>query len=270
MRPKRKPTIGEYRKLRKKFIAPQQPLDINTLLSPKKHTYDDEKILRYKTKITNMFLWKKYFKARYDVCTSNAGLMFSKYDGKMKIDFMPKFRKHFKKCKNRFFVDFIFIASDISDTGHANCLFIDKQFRKIYHFEPNGISLNKKFLQIADFIEDLLETLPKYDIFKGYSVIHSMDMCPYVGPQYVEHNQREEKNQKIQGEANGYCIVWSMMFLHYCITNPNADPSDIIAHLLSKTNLVDILRRYVAYLVDTVGIDEEPIDRKQMRKTLKS
>lgn len=54
----------------------------------------------------------------------------------------------------------------------------------------------------------------------------------------------------IRGEADGYCLIWVMIFIHYCITNPKKRPSQVVKHLLSKPKeLTEKVRKYATFLI---------------------
>lgn len=69
--------------------------NINTLLSPRRHTYDDEKILRYIPRFKIVQMWTKYMKKRYDICTTGTGVIFSIFEGISKIMFFDIFELSF-------------------------------------------------------------------------------------------------------------------------------------------------------------------------------
>lgn len=169
--------------------------------------------------------------------------------------FFDIFELSFSNCKQRFFLDFILINTDLFDVGHANGLLIDKLNKRIYHFEPNGKiqrGAPDNFFMMEKKVNEIVESLPTYEILEGYTVVRAPDMCPGLGLQALEDRQRHATKRHIEGGARGYCMVWVMIFLHYCITNPDVSPEDIVTYLLAKGDLVHLLRQYVAYVVDVI------------------
>lgn len=225
----------------------QDEVDVVSPETPKKYDFKDEHISMYEGNLHNIKIWKKYFTTRYDACSSDISMIVMEDKNKLVFHNETKFRKSLKKCKKRFFIDFLIIKLG-EGIFHANGIFVDKTHNKVYHFEPNGGARSRPFVNRA------MNTLG-LSVFIGYDMITGYDVCPrFTGLQKMEYEERKKRGLEAENEVTGYCVAWVMIFLHYCITNPGVHPTDIVTYLAKKPKLVEMLRRYVAFLAENIGI----------------
>lgn len=190
--------------------------------------------------------------SRYDVCSTELYLLLDFGTEKILSDLdLLNAQEAFDNCANRFIIDTLYLKNLYKEGPHANAILIDQEFHRIYQFEPHG---NIAESQLAgEVVSEWLKT--NFEKFKYYEFVPVSEVCPYVGLQAEEQMQlKRYKLTQYAGEA-GYCLAWSYLFLHYCVTNPNIDPRDIVLHLLSRKDLTYMIRQYAAYLVDNFWDD---------------
>lgn len=221
-----------------------------------KHRPEHTKFL---TKRISYRVWGAYIESRYSACVigdfdNDRAMIIDLRGAKPILMIGPDTFKTFTRCKRRFVLGFIKVMGLFDDNGrHANALLFDKTNRKIYHFEPNGPG-GKKGGVNKPKVENIIRRLPyDYEYFKDYTVVLLSSVCPRFGPQIEEIVQRKAMKKEI-GREPGYCMAWTMLFLHYCINNPTVDPEHIVIYLLGKDDLTERIRRYVAYLVDFIKV----------------
>lgn len=234
---------------------------INIIVEPKSpESYKPSKkdLKEYGGYDRNFKIWSAYVSSRYDVCVlerivinfKNAKTEDDVIENGVDIEITDEAIDALNKCKHRFALQFVVIKK-LWPTRHANGLLIDREYERIYHFEPNGYAENySDKLELSTLIIELLPD--KLEALEGYTVVPPVDICPTRGIQAKEVRDRFKLGLEIKGEI-GYCMAWSMLFLHYCITNPNVHPKNIVDYLLAKDNLTEIIRRYISYLINKVG-----------------
>lgn len=102
------------------------------------------------------------------------------------------------------------LGIDLNIGSHSNIIIIDKQFKTVERFEPNGalepyqLNYNAKML---DF------TLEKYfkDFFKNYKYLKPLNTQEIIGFQTLEM-QENNKKRKI-GDPEGFCVGWCLWYL---------------------------------------------------------
>lgn len=243
------------KRVRKKIYQPRLPVlrprvvhGVKTLMSPKRYEYDRGNILKYVDFQKNkQDKWIEYIVKRYDVCPTSFKYLMLEYKDLKPVEITwPNFEfGYYDDCDRRFIVENVYIGG-LWENAHANGILIDQLNERIYHFEPNGIvSPNVPIVS-----KTLAQLFSGIDRFKNYTFIPSLELCPYVGMQVIEREKHMANIDTVSGVEDGYCMAWTFLFIHYCITNPDVDPSVIVAYLLSKEDLTDIIRNYVNFLVN--------------------
>jgi hypothetical protein len=110
--------------------------------------------------------------------------------------------------------------------GHANMLIVNRFRKTIEHFEPLG----NKFVEFGWFpgennyvVETLKQMVAENKIApQKYKWIDRFDICP-AGAQTWED----------EGDK-GYCMLWSLWFLHIRLSNPRSSPETAIIRSLLK------------------------------------
>lgn len=130
-------------------------------------------------------------------------------------------------------------SSDIEN--HANILLIDKFKRQIEFFEPHGYK--PKISTYSQSVQKYHTKLKLIKIFfKGllpkYNIINVVD--------YIK-----DKNsfQSKYDSNSGYCVTWSIMYIHYRLLNQNITTAILIDYLYKLINK-NLLLRYAKYIED--------------------
>lgn len=130
------------------------------------------------------------------------------------------------------------------DENHANILLINKKTKKIELYEPHGSrtssstlggvagAYRKKVKVLKIFFNKFL---PKYD------VINSVDYQKGTAFQM----DKDPENH------SGFCVTWTILFIHYRILNPNIQLSRLIQYLAKKITTLKLLQ-YARYIEETL------------------
>ena len=128
------------------------------------------------------------------------------------------------------------IAIEIDDNSHANILIIDKFYKTIERFEPNGseepngLYYNKNLLDYS---------LKSYflKLFKDYEYLHPYDFLPIIGFQFYETT--ENKKMKRIGDPGGFCVAWCVWYLEQRLKYL-VEPKQLANKLIIKIRVKDI------------------------------
>lgn len=158
--------------------------------------------------------------------------------------------------------------------GHANTLFVDNIYKKIYVFEPNGSMvlevpswkmMNKVRSDIISYVQKLLSSYGYGDYSYSFE-----DSCPKYGPQALEGKDATPYITKKlpgvlgAGATGGFCQSWSMMLLTYALLNPYLMYSQIFDLLINRFSPGDLSRRVdrFAGFLELVSKNPEAARRK--------
>lgn len=170
----------------------------------------------------------------------------------------------------RFMIGLIQIrwGGDRLGEAHDNALVIDFKKKSITRYEPNGGLVTEELgWYPGDEFDDALRDLffdvifPKIGIdYRGWRLNSTNEMCARpvksvgstgwgkVGPQDAEGGVDKFN---LQGEAEGYCAAWSMLFLHYRIMHPelsNEMAARKFATDYTPEELALMIRQYAAFI----------------------
>jgi len=142
------------------------------------------------------------------------------------------------------------IAIDLENGSHANIIIIDKQFKIIERFEPNGSNEPVNFYynkNLLDFkIKSYLEK-----IFPDYEYLEPANFLPVIGFQTLE--MIENKQMKKIGDPGGFCVGWCLWYLEQRIkymVNPKKLAYKLIIKIKSKNiSFKNLIRSYVNELL---------------------
>lgn len=142
--------------------------------------------------------------------------------------------------ENKHNIIFIYITIINTNIDHANCLIIDKNKKKIIHFEPYGIIPNTKDLDAK------LKLLSK-KYFKNYTYYAPLDFMSDNSFQTLS-NELDPFQEK-HGDIGGFCLTWSLWFLELYIRNQNIDLKTLINTSIkkiinSKLSFLDYIRSF--------------------------
>lgn len=131
---------------------------------------------------------------------------------------------------------------------HMNALVFDIKRRKIIRFEPNGSTFDTELY--LNFDQNLREFFSVY--LSDFEYVSPRDYAAEKGVQYLayKYDRRQKKLAFSKESAEGYCVVWSLLFIHYCIINRNFTPEEINQRLEQKSpeQLHDLVQRYASWL----------------------
>jgi hypothetical protein len=133
-------------------------------------------------------------------------------------------------------------------SGHQNALIINKRLRTYERFEPQhkqNTAHVDEYLNSAQFRKHLPD--------RDYKYISVDESCPYFGPQA----KQDKAHHCPQG---GYCVVFSMMYLHLRLLMPLSTPSEVYEMWLqlSSSQLLDTIQRYYGWVEEVLGDDIAP------------
>ena len=160
------------------------------------------------------------------------------------LDQYNKYLKKSLKKKGRFIS--ISINSELPQgsseiENHANVLLIDKMKKKIEFFEPHGYkpkmstysqSVQKYYNKLKLIKSFFKELLPKYNVIN-----------------VVDYIKDKNSFQSKYDSNSGYCVTWSLIYVHYRLLNPNIMIPILIDYLYKLINK-NLLLRYAKYIED--------------------
>jgi hypothetical protein len=130
--------------------------------------------------------------------------------------------------------------------GHANVVILDKQHRTLEVFDPYGQLFTQRVFDLFEMVASVI----------GYHFYPSDTFCP-VGPQvHAGDNSDCPKDQ-------GYCVVFSTLYLHSRILEPNMDAEELLKRIMNypPSDLLQMMLRYL-YILERIlpeRSDEEVI-----------
>jgi hypothetical protein len=159
-------------------------------------------------------------------------------------DFTAKLKSCLGGSKRYSFFDFAQSGYQTGSTelsGHSGLIFIDKKRKTYERFEPHG-----KFNPWSDtFVDDYFEKiLPlKVPELQNYRYYKPLDLCPEIGPQRMQAKDKD-------CPSGGYCLIFSLVYLHLRLMSPDEDPRLILRILLSlgSDGLLSVVKRYVNWM----------------------
>ena len=152
------------------------------------------------------------------------------------------FNKMIKKCKKKFIAVSVQLIVENKPGTHANILILDTENKTVELFEPHGKRSEETTMDSLVGAYDISDKLlKKYfnKFFPEYTYISPQDYLPAYG------------FQAKYDAFNGLCVVWSTMYLHYRILNPDLTSKEITKHIKKKVNK-QFLLKYAKYVEDTV------------------
>lgn len=193
------------------------------------------------------------------VCTTSSFKVVDYFVELNMADFLVKIPKNLKAfldiCKEDPFVRYYVIPvklifptepeqgdeSNRDYIAHSNILLVDNLNLKIEFFEPHGVSFDSHVIDfnIESTVRNIVQNLfPKRSQVYSFENVHSL--CP-VGPQSLESTV---------DSTGGYCLAWSLLYVHLRIMNTNKKHQDIITFLtgLPPIQLNNYIKRYLSLL----------------------
>lgn len=242
----------------------------------------EEYTRRFKGKYLEAHAWILYLQEKLKdetICfayspDAHGGYML-KFEANTRVEPRSKFK--FLFVKRNFYTEIFkckkehpnlrFIIVILQLPGHLNGLIFDFQEQDEYEgvitrFEPHGTKakfdheavdkiLKNYFLKGKGEIEQLSENeftdrrLPEERwYFQNWTYRSPIEFCPKDGPQNIESRIRKEYEK-------GYCAAWTLLIMHYRITNPEMTDKQVIEYFTRKTKveLKEMIETYSAWEV---------------------
>ena len=173
------------------------------------------------------------------------------------------------KCKEEH-PNLRFIIVILQLPGHLNGLIFDFQEQDEYkgvitRFEPHGTKAKFDHRAVDDilknyFVEGIgeIEQFSKQKFtrrsfkerwyFKNWTYRSPIEFCPWDGPQNIEASLKGEEHEP------GYCAAWTLLIMHYRITNPEMTDKQVIEYFTEKTKeeLKQMIQNYSAWEVSVL------------------
>ena len=144
----------------------------------------------------------------------------------------------------------VYVEMFYKKTGHANALLINTETKTIDVFEPNGsdyYDFQQASLILAKFVAKYLKDRG----FGNYLAQNAYASCPRVGPQALEgigyQMKMEGRGKKPTKGGHGFCAVWSLMYIHYHLLNPEATNEEINRAMLGDSSPQRLERKAIRY-----------------------
>jgi hypothetical protein len=155
------------------------------------------------------------------------------------------FIKYIKKCmkSSNIFIPVI-LNLITSEDNHANILLINKSNKTIEVYEPHGSRTSSSTLGgVPGAYRKTIKSLMKFwkNILPGYRVINSVD-----------HQEGSAFQTTVDPENHsGFCVTWSILFVHYRILNPTIPLPLLIKYISNKITTRKLLQ-YAKYVEDNI------------------
>jgi hypothetical protein len=137
----------------------------------------------------------------------------------------PNNLKKLSNIKNN--IIFLFVTIVNPEVDHANCIIIDKNYKRIIHFEPYG-RVNKQNLKDLDnkCIKIFNDIFPNFKYYSpdDYMTQNSFQMLSN------ETNPLEIKT----GDIGGFCLAWTLWFFELYLRNSKVELSVLVDKSISK------------------------------------
>ena len=127
---------------------------------------------------------------------------------------------------------------------HANSIIIDTKRKVIELFEPHGYRVTLSTLGgVSGAYNKKTRIIQRYlkNIFPKYRFIDAVDKIKKTAYQA----------EKDPDEHTGYCVMWSLLFLHYRLLNPDID-INLLMKYIDKKITTRFLLRYSSLVEDTL------------------
>ena len=133
------------------------------------------------------------------------------------------------------------------EDNHANCLVINKKEKRIELFEPHGHRTSSSVL--GGHVRAYSKKIKSLRLFwknhlPEYKVTNVVDEVKRTAFQ-VEYDPER---------STGYCVTWSLLYMHYRILNPDTNEKALIKHIDHKIT-TRFLLRYARKVEETLKGD---------------
>lgn len=146
------------------------------------------------------------------------------------------------KSKKRFIP--IVLNLITNEGNHANILLIDKKDKLVELYEPHGSRPDKSVLGgVKGAYNKKINEVKRFwkKVLPDFKVINVVDL------KRGTHFQMEYDPDN----HSGFCVTWSLLFLHYRILNPDIKLNDLMNYISRKITTNKLLR-YARHIEDSV------------------
>jgi len=169
-----------------------------------------------------------------------------------KIFFPSYFDDEIEKVMKDDYVKYIAIplGIELSNSSHANIIFIDKNNKTIERFEPNGSHQPTGLNYNPELLDNILiDRFNKYN----YKYFKPNNFLPSIGFQLLE-NIDENKCKRL-GDPNGFCGVWCIWWVYHRIKNIKLDNITLVQNLIKNIKLENksfknLIRNFSYYITE--------------------
>ena len=155
------------------------------------------------------------------------------------------FIKNIKMClKSKDILIPVILNLLTKEGNHANILLINKKNKSIELYEPHGARTSSSELDgVVGIYRKKVKSLRKFwkDILPDYKVINAVDYQKGTAFQM----DKDPENH------SGFCVTWTILFVHYRLLNPKLELKILIKYLAKKITTRKLLQ-YAKYIEDNI------------------
>jgi hypothetical protein len=165
-----------------------------------------------------------------------------------------------KNCKKRFLIFNCTLHNLEGSGGHSNGIAIDIENKVLIQFEPHGPLRGKSKL---DRMKNLFDSKMKKFVNEwkdedGSKVLNKIETTRKFSFEFQRNEIDRNLDEKYKVSAkngSGFCVAWSLMFLHYRIAFPHLTSKQVVAQMKKHPNsLAHKIRAYITYIMKHVPV----------------
>ena len=132
----------------------------------------------------------------------------------------------------------------VKEGNHANILIIHKENKTIELYEPHGSRTSSSEIDgVVGIYRKKVKSLQKFwkNILPDYKVINAVDYQKGTAFQM----DKDPENH------SGFCVTWTILFVHYRLLNPSVHLPTLIRYLAKKITTRKLLQ-YAKYIEENI------------------
>ncbi|KAI8816878.1 uncharacterized protein EV422DRAFT_273069 [Fimicolochytrium jonesii] len=149
-----------------------------------------------------------------------------------------------KNCTTRFMVVGVFLSRQGQRWGHANVLILDFHHNVYQLFDPHGFGKDG-YTAIERVVNNASLRLDgRWKMSLQRSLV-TPGRRHRAGPQSLQARFRLEE---------GYCVVWTFLWVHLVLANPHTGRNELMDYLMDRNpeEMLNIIERYMTFVLQTV------------------